>query len=340
MPNVAVIDLDLYKYTAAAAGEKRSVIVTHKSSGKSIVVGTRTEFYGHYLNKNGGKLAEINKKRTSPYMWDEFEYEDVQTPEPINYVLHTAKVMVEKDLEQSGADKYIAFLGEGDSFRLNRSTILKYKGNRDNQLIPLYTGEVMDYLKKKYKATTVSGIEADDKCVIESYNRPERFVLGEDKDFWGCPINFWDRNQPERGIVDCNKFGKLFRAEKTKGKVLGEGRLFLYWQVAGLDASDNYAANSASDIKWGEVAAYKALVDCKNDKEALEVLIGVYKHLYPEPKDVIGWRGTRIEGVDWLYMLQENFDLARMLRWEGDEVFLVDVFDKLGIDADEVAPIL
>lgn len=327
----AVVDLDLYKYHAAAAGEKRSVRVTHKASGRSISVNNRTEFYGDWRKKEGGILAEINAKRTSHFTWDEFDYEDVQEPEPIANVLHTAKVMVEKDLKSSGASSYLAFIGEGESFRVGISTILKYK-DRENILRPVLLDEVSEYLKKKFKASVVTGIENDDQVVIECYKRKDRFALIEDKDFWGCPINVWDRNQQERGIVDCNKYGKLFL--DSKGKVRGEGRVFFYWQVAASDATDGYAANSASDIRWGDKSAYNALVDCKNDKEAFQKLVEIYKSLYPEPKTITGWRGDEIN-IDWLYCLEENFALARMLRTKDElenRIYVKDILNKMEIN--------
>ena len=43
-PETAVVDLDAIKYSAASAGERRSVLVTHKTTGKSIEVDNRTEF--------------------------------------------------------------------------------------------------------------------------------------------------------------------------------------------------------------------------------------------------------------------------------------------------------
>lgn len=329
-PTTAVIDLDLFKYHAAAAGEKRSVLITHRASGRSIEMPTRTDWYGHYLKKNGGKLAEINAKRDSPFSWDEFDYEDIQRPEPIENVLHTAKVMVEKDLKASGASNYIAFLGEGEPFRTELSTILKYK-DRSSILKPVLLDEVSEYLKRKFKAEVVTGIENDDRVVIECYKQKDRFALIEDKDFWGCPINVWDRNQQERGIVNCNKLGHLFL--DSKGKVRGEGRIFFYWQVAASDRTDGYAANSASDKRWGDKGAYDALVDCKTDKEALEALVKVYKDLYPEPRVVTGWRGDQIN-VDWLYMASENWQMARMLRTIDElenKVELKDVLTRLEI---------
>lgn len=326
-----VIDLDLFKYTCASAGEKRSVIVTHKSSGRQIEVKSRTAFYGHHLKKEGGKLAEINSKRDSPFAWDEFTYEDKQTPDKIENVLHTAKVMVQKDLEASGATKHIAILGEGDSFRVGLSTLLKYK-DRGHLLKPVYLQEVSEYLRKKFDARVVRDIEADDAVVIECFNRPDRFALIEDKDFWGCPIKVWDRNQQHRGIVNCRKFGHLFL--DSKKKIRGEGRLFFYWQCLSEDSTDVYKANCFSDIKWGQKSAYNALVDCRDDKEALQTLVDCFKRLYPEPKIITGWRGDDIE-IDWLYVLSEMWHMARMLRTYDElenKVEVVAALDNLGIN--------
>lgn len=326
----AIIDLDLYKYHASAAGEKRSVLVTHKATGRSIEVDTRTDFYGDWRKKQGGKLAEINKSRDSPFTWDEFEYEDIQRPEPVANVLHTAKLMVEKDLKSSGADSYKAFLGEGESFRVELSTLLKYK-DREHLLKPVLLEEVSEYLKSKFKAETITEIENDDAVVIECYKKPNKFALIEDKDFWGCPIKVWDRNQQDRGIVNCNKFGRLFL--DSKGKVRGEGRLFFYWQVLSQDLTDNYKANCFSDVRWGDKSAYSALVNATTDKEALQSIVDGYKLLYPEPKTVVGWRGDAIE-IDWLYVASENWHMARMLRTTDElesRIELKEVLIKVGI---------
>jgi len=325
-PTTAVIDLDLYKYHAAAAGEKRSVLVKNKITGKSREYKTRTEFYGDWRKKEGGALAKMNEQRDSPLTWEDYEYEDIQRPELIENVLHTAKTMVEKDLKLSGAKGFKAFLGEGESFRVGLSTLLQYK-DRDALLKPIALEEVTEYLRKKFKAEVVSGIECDDRVVMECYQQPKNFAMIEDKDFWGCPINVWDRNQQERGIVNCDKFGHLFLDDK--GKVRGEGRIHLYFQIASEDTTDNYKANCFSDVKWAAKSAYKALVDCTIDEEAWQVLAETFKKLYPEPKIVKGWRGDELE-IDWKYVLNEQFQMARMLRFDGDNIHVDDVLTKMG----------
>ena len=83
------------------------------------------------------------------------------------------------------------------------------------------------------------------------------------------------------------------------------------------------------------MAAYDILRVAKNDKEAFEALVKGYKTLYPEKKTIKGWRGNDIE-IDWLYMLQENFSMARMLRLSKDEplVNVRAVCEQLGVKCD------
>lgn len=326
-PNLAVIDMDLYKYHAAAAGEKRSVLITNKVTGKGREFKTRKSFYGDWRKKEGGILAEMNAGREEQLTWEDYEYEDIQRPEPIENVLHTAKIMVEKDLKLSGAKSYKAFLGEGESFRVGLSTLLQYK-DREDLIKPVLLEEVTEYLRKKFSAETVKGAECDDAVVISCYKQPKHYALIEDKDFWGCPINVWDRNQQERGIVNCNKFGHLFI--DSKGKVRGEGRVHLYFQMCSEDDTDNYKANCFSETKWGAKSAYKALIECKTDKEAWVRMKEVFMKLYPEEKVVMGWRNEPIN-ITWDYVLNEMFVMARMLRFYDENTNAYDVMDKMGV---------
>ena len=74
------------------------------------------------------------------------------------------------------------------------------------------------------------------------------------------------------------------------------------------------------------------LFDSTNDKEALSKLVEGFKLLYPESKRVLGWRGDVI-AIDWMYVMQECFTMARMRKIKGEkEVLLSDVLTKLGIE--------
>lgn len=328
-PTHAVLDLDMYKYSASYVGEKRTIEVTHKTEGWSKPYKSRTEFWGHWKKKASGDLAEMNKDRTSIWLPDEFDIRDIQTPEPIANVLHSAKLMVEGDLHITGSKSYEAYLGEGDSFRVGVSTLLKYK-DRDYSMRPLALDAVTEYLRTKFKAEVVRDTEADDFCVIAAFKQPDKFVIGEDKDYWGCPVNYYDVNRRERGIVNCNKLGHLFL--DNKGDVRGEGRIHMYYQILSEDTVDNYKANCFSDVPWASKSAYNALKDCKTDKECFQVMVDCFKVLYPdEYKTVKGWRGNDI-AIDWYYVMQEMFHMAHMKRTETEPlIILSDVLDKLGV---------
>lgn len=327
-PTTAVVDLDAFKYAIAFAAEKRSIQITHKSTKEVWTAKNRTEWYGRGKAKDGGELAKINFTRDSPYSWDEFEYVDIQTPEPIANILHTAKVNVERVVGASGADKAHYFIGKGESFRVGLSTLLKYKGVRDGAVKPLMLDEVVEYLTKKFKAEVISSLEVDDKVTMECWQKPDKFVILEDKDGYGSGVKVYNFNRPSEGIIQTNCFGKLWRDDK--GKVRGYGRMFKLWQVCSSDNVDHYKANCFSDVSWGDVSAFNILVDAQNDKELFQKSLGVFNLLYPEPKTVTGWRGDPIE-IDALYVFQEMMDMAHMLRWEGDRVVVKDVLDKLGV---------
>lgn len=329
-PTHAVVDLDAFKYAAAYVGEKKSIVATLRGNTEvTFEAKSRTAFYGHWKKKAGGILAEENKKRESPWLPEDFDIEDVSTPEPIANVLHTAKVMVDEVLHQSGAKTYEMYMGKGDSQRVEWSTLWKYKGNRDDLVKPYHLDTVSDYLERKYSAEIITDREADDMCVIRAYKEPTRFVIGEDKDYWGSPVNYYDINRTHRGIVNCDKLGMLFKDDKKI--VRGEGRMHLYYQIISQDDVDNYKANCFSDVEWGSVSAFNTLVDCKTDKECFEAMVHTFKHLYPEKKMVTGWRGNEIE-IDWLYVFQEMFTMAHMQRTMDDKIVIVkDVLDRMGV---------
>jgi hypothetical protein len=333
-----VFDFDPILYTAGSVGETRSIKAVHRESGDEFEFPTRTAFWGHWKKRAGGWLAEYNGGRKTPRLPDEFDIIDVQEPEPIANCIHTMKQMIQGIKEYVGASYYYGYSGRGTVFREDVSTILKYKGNRDGMLRPIHLDELKVYLERNHACKIVTGIEADDACSIDLYDAYQRWkktksdddklVLAYvDKDYLQCTGHILNTNHMD-GIDTHDGFGKLYLNEK--GDVKGRGRMWLYQQVLDGDTSDNYCANSASSMKWASKSAYALLKDCKNDKEAFEALVAGYKTLYPQPKKVVGWRGDEIE-VDWLYMLQENFTLAKMLRWEGDSVSVKEVLTKLEV---------
>ncbi len=312
-----VWDFDYMKYTIGSISEKRTIMVTHKQSGNQKEFKTRTEFYGHYKKKAGGWLAEQNANRLTPLVPEDFDIVDVQTPETERFALRAVNQHISGITDKIGSTDYYGYIGKGDSWRVEASTILKYKGSRIDGLRPIHLDAIEHHLEKKHGAIVVRDLEADDHCVIDCTANPELILVGVDKDYDGCQLRLLNPDKMDRW-EQRGGIGRLYIGSDKK--VRGEGRMFLYHQVLSGDSSDEYFANSASDIKWGDKSSYALLSKCSTDKQAFEALVQGYKMLYPEPKEINGWRGDKIN-IDWLYVMQENFDMAHMLRkLEGDRL--------------------
>lgn len=325
---IAVCDTDLFKYECAAAGETRSVLVEH-SSGFIKEYKSRTEFHGRSKLKDGGELAKINKDKETPFLHDEFIYTDIRIAEPLDRVLDSTKNTIDSAVRLSGAVSAKHFVGIGDSFRLDRSTLIRYKGERSTLVKPIHLDAVTDFIIKHYGAEVISGIEVDDKVVMESFRKPDHFVLCVDKDARSQPVKVFDLGNASDGIMDCSEFGELYVCTKGKTpKVRGRGYLHLYYQMLAGDSVDNIKPNCFSDVKLASMGAYNLLKDCKDHKDAWTVIRDTYQRMYPEEKVVIGWRGEEIT-IDWKYVLNEVFDLVRMVRWDGDVVVATDVMEKI-----------
>lgn len=356
-------DYDPILYECGFIGETRSVKVVHRESGDDYEFPNRTAFYGHWKKKAGGWLAEYNAAKSTPRLAEEFDYIDVQTPQPIQNCISTMKSVIQGLKEVTGADRYYGYSGKGASFREGVSTILKYKGNRDGALRPVHLDELKAYLVKYHGCKIVEGIEADDACSIDLWidyqkwkktksDKDKTILAYVDKDYLQCTGHLYNTGKQD-GIDTYDGFGwlELVTRQTESGKpveeVKGRGRMWLYHQVLSGDDADNYCANSASSMKWGQKSSYALLKDCKTDKEAFQALVEGYKTLYPAPKTIIGWRGYEdpkdrtilkpnaaefgIE-VDWMYVLQENMTLAFMLRKLGDKIDVKETMDKLGVE--------
>lgn len=322
-----LFDLDAVKYICSAVGQKNSIKAIEKVSGDEFTFKTRTEMYGRTKAKDGAWLAEHNKEKDTNLTVDDFIIEDVVTPEPLENVLHTVKLTIEGAVASAKVKSWEGFMGEGDSFRVELSTLLKYKDGRE-QIKPYHFESVVDYIKRKYKPEIITDIESDDKLIMLGNNKKDTVLIINDKDYKSYDVNVLDINKQEDGVIYCGGFGKLWLDDK--GNVRGLGRLFKYFQIISQDSVDNYKANCFSDIAWAEKSAYKVLVNCKDDKEAWQVMASTFNHLYPEPKVVTGWRGSEIQ-IDSLYVFQEMMNMAHLHRWKGDFVNVKDVMTKLNI---------
>jgi hypothetical protein len=360
-----VFDYDPLLYTAGSIGEKRSVKVVHRQSGDEYDFPTRTDFYGHWAKKEGGWLAEYNQGRTSPRKAEEFDYTDIQEPEPVEHCMHTLKQMIERVKDAVDATRYYGYSGKGNVFRHDVSTVMMYKGNRLNSLRPIHLDELKDYLVKKHACKIVTGIEADDAVSMDSYEGYAKWMksgsdsdllitAAVDKDYKQCAAHLLHPTDLDGFNTHDGSFGWL-KMNETTGEVDGRGRMWLYWQIVSGDDADNYCAHAAYDKRagglgakrWGPKTAFPYIGAAKDDREAWEGLVKAYKKLYPAPVTLPGWRAyedpdkmttlkpdweQHVVTVDAISMLQENTTLAFMLRKHGDKIDVRETLKKLEVE--------
>lgn len=321
-----LFDYDPVLFAAACVGEKRTIKVIHRVSGDEYEFDTRTSWYGHYKAKAGGYLAEYNKGRDSPRLPEEFDIFDLQHPEPLENCIHTMNSMLRGYCEKLGSSKYYGYSGTGKVFRHDLATVLEYKGQRKGLVRPTHLSALKEYLVKYHNCSIVEHIECDDACSTDSYTTFQKWkktrsdsdkliLVMAEKDFQQCAGHLYNTNN---GGDVCSYEGFGWLNIDSKNAVKGRGRLWHYHQTLSNDIADNFAANSASDMKWGEKSSFKLLGGCKNDKEAFDALVKGYKTLYPSAKIIHGWRGDEFE-IDWLYMLNENFNLSKLLRTRDEQ---------------------
>lgn len=325
----AVFDADMIKFRAAALAEDRSIQVVHNQSGDEYTFATRTDFYGTHWKKDGGWLAKYNQGAFSPRLPEEFTITDVQTPKPFGFARQAVDTQIESVLYKLGADSYYGYVGKGDSFRVEYSTILKYKSNRSGMLRPIHLDRVAEYLIKHHNCSYQEHFEVDDRVVSDWYAKEADVVVMTEKDGYGTGVLLFDPDNMDTPL-DTSGLGRLYI--NGKKKVKGHGRKWKYQQCMSQDDSDFYKANCASDVKWGEKSAFQLLDPCKTDKECFEALVKGFKTLYPDPKVITGWRGDEIE-IDWLYVMNECLNLCHIHRHlDGDFLDTKSILTKLGVE--------
>lgn len=325
------VDADWIVYACSHSGEKKTIKAFLKHTGEEFELQNRSTFWGKKRSRDGGYLEELNRDRGTNYTWEDFEIYDVQTPEELSNVLHSAKMMVEGLRKATGIKQIDLYIGEGKSFRHEKATLTEYKSNRTDTLAPIHKQSVKDYLVNYHKAKLITHLEVDDVVVMEGYKNPRTLVASVDKDSRGFPIYLYNPTHPEWGILDCRGFGKLWWDTSGKQKkLMGIGRKWFYSQMITGDPVDAIHPTAASDLQIGAAGAYDILADCGSDLECFKAIKEIYQKMYPAPKKVETWDGRSVE-IDWVYVLNEMWELLRMKRYGGDDVTASEVFSKFGL---------
>lgn len=333
-------DFDFLLYQSACVTEKSQIRVLNKITSEELIFKSRTDFYGHWKNKNGGWLAEVNKSRMSPYVIDDFIIEDFKETEPIENAIHILKSSIKGICSELDTDKYYGYTSRGDTFRTKLATLKEYKGNRKELVKPTHLEALKDYVEHKHNAVIVKDFEADDFCSMDAWycfkkynktgNENDKLInIAIDKDAKGVTSFLFNPSkmfEPQR----IEGLGSVYRDEN---EVDGHGRAWFYYQVVCGDISDNYDPACYSDFKSGPITSFNSLSGCATDRQYWKAIVNYYKKLYPEKKVITNFRQDEIE-IDWQYVLQEVVDLAWMKRWEEDRLLVPEILKNLGIEND------
>lgn len=321
---VLVLDGDEIAFQIAAACEQRGILVTNKTNESQHGFKTRTQLK-EFLH--GLEVPE-----------DFYSVEDTQIAEPIANACRTVKAKLNTLKEKFQTENVELYFSGKDNFRLALPLPEQYKSSRADKIKPLLLSELKEYMIKYHNAKIVDGDEADQMVAQRMWDgyKSGRKIIGitEDKD--ARSNQGWLYNPAKDELTFIDGYGGLIKDEK--GKVRGYGRSWLYHQLLIGDWSTDHfcprqiiKAVTGKVPKFGEVASYNLLSECKTDKEAWVVVHNQYLSWFgKEPFSYVSWSGETFTG-DYLDALQMIWDCAFMKRFPDDNVKVRNVLKKLGV---------
>lgn len=212
---------------------------------------------------------------------------------------------VEKILQENNTTKYIMFLTEGKCFRYSKAITKDYKHNRKSDK-PTWFRVIRSYLKDKYNAISIEGLEADD-CVAYFSNKIKNSIIASpDKDvLLQCSGTHF--NYQQVGVKDSE--GKVIRGE-SKGLVTTspeDALIFLYTQLLTGDSVDGVSGIEGVGVKTAE-----KMINSWINSEHFECgVISIEEKILAS---YIAKYGT-VEGIS---RFSETFKLIYLLKTDGD----------------------
>ena len=321
---VLAIDADEVIYQVAAACETRGIAATNKTNEFQANFGTRTDMKKFLA---GLEVPE-----------DFYDVIDTQIAEPIKNACATLKAKLFNLKSKFKTNNIELYFSGKDNFRLNLPLPEQYKSSRKDNLRPLLLSDLKDYLMKYHGAVVVQGDEADQMVAQRMYDgwKSGKRIIGitQDKDAMSSAGHLYNPSKDAEYFIDG--LGELYKDDK--GKVRGQGRIWLYFQLGMGDWSTDHfcprqivKAVTGTVPKFGDTACFNLLKDCKTDKEALKVIHDLYlKWFGSEQFSYTAWNGNTFTG-DYLDALQMIWACAFMRRFDGDDVCVRAMMRKMGI---------
>lgn len=208
------------------------------------------------------------------------EYDD------FTYYTQTINEWIKGTLQEVNTQEFILFLDEGKTFRHKKYP--DYKANRKPMYLK-FLNDLKHYVKEKYKAVVVEGLEADDLVLYANNVFPdyEYVVIGTDKDLL-----------QKEGIFFNPKTKHLEYLTKE------EAALNLFTQVLTGDSVDNIQGLP----QCGEKTALKYLSDNPN-KSLLDLTIQAFIYGLPDYRKTI--KGFSLSEA--LEKWQKTYNLVKLL---------------------------
>lgn len=314
---IALFDMDLVAYRAAAVIETRTVEVIHKKTSTKKVFNTRTEF------------KEFLQKQNRAYNPDSYIFNDIQTVEKESHAYQIVKKQIATISEELEAEYVECFVGGKNNFRLDLELPVLYKGSRKDMVRPLLLEKTKEYALGKYAGGLIENIEVDDHVCIRFHELTaaghDVIICTLDKDQWGCVGTVyydWTKEEPE--VIRVPVFGYLEHI-KEKNKVLGLGLNFYCYQMLKGDTSDNYSPSDLHDKRFGDVSIVKYLNKAKNANDLFQAVEDKYKEWFPEPITYLTHKGIEVT-KDYKEILHLYHQCVYMLRKQNDTTSFYDLW--------------
>jgi DNA polymerase-1 len=168
---------------------------------------------------------------------------------------------IDKTLEAVQATEFSGYLSGEKNFRYE--IFPEYKKSRKDQVRPRHLTDLKLYLREKYNAQSVDGLEADDLLGIEQSTHSNTIICGLDKDLLQVPGKHYTFEIS--GV--SSKGERWVRPEQFFDISPEEGLLRLYTQILTGDSTDGI--KGASGI--GAVKAERLLRDATTEDEMIRI---------------------------------------------------------------------
>tara|TARA_R110000744_G_C19371770_1_gene563210 strand:- start:60327 stop:61379 length:1053 start_codon:yes stop_codon:yes gene_type:complete len=343
----AVVDVDTLLIHAALAGQETCVLVEHSATGWQREFKTQTEFWGHYLKKEGGWLGDVNKDKESKGLPtaspDEFVLTPVVrlVPDAEMVVKGRFKNKVETIKVQPWCSDIEICFGVGENFRYEMAETIPYKNSRPPK--PLMYETVKDYMLYKYanKMCIVEGVETDDIVAQKLHEAWERsghnhdnldtigLLIDKDlKQFPSIQVNF---DKLEEGLV---KITELEAAKNLAVQMLMGDNID---SIPGLPLLDDSLFEKYKLRKTkkgvGETSAKGVVNSATSVQEVYERVVEAYRLHYGETKTQFISHNGVMSDRDWLDQLNERYRLLRMRTDVTKDVgHVIDFLKGLGFE--------